>query len=276
MSVTVEFAFNAEGDLQQIREMVNDAVGVRLQPYDNDENDLFCRFLGLELSLGLCDLVDDRDLDFSRFRFLLSTRTPVPDSDLRDYQIEATAIAANAILLRGSADAGMLTYEVQRLLARYTRLSGGGILDGVSRAPVCFPEHLVEIRSRALGPAARPDIDVEVRSFRRSVIDHVELVASAVAQLRYETEVPGADVPAELVSGFVDDLFHPKSELMLTAFTSEEMKSLAEFYGRLCVAADAFARESVRTVSDIHKISEWRSLMAFAKALAIHIEKGAG
>lgn len=119
-------------------------------------------------------------------------------------------------------------------------------------------------------------MDVEARSFRRSVIDHVELVASAAAQLRYEAEVPNADVPAELISGFVDDLFHPKSELMLAAFTGEEMKSLAEFYGRLCVAADAFGRDRVRTVSDIHKISEWRSVMAFAKALALELERGAG
>jgi hypothetical protein len=35
--------------------------------------------------------------------------------------------------------------------------------------------------------------------FRRSILEHVRLVASAKAQLKYEAEVPNAQVPSELI-----------------------------------------------------------------------------
>jgi hypothetical protein len=54
---------------------------------------------------------------------------------------------------------------------------------------------------------------------------------------------------------------------MLAAFTNDELKYLAEFYGRLCVASDAFSRERASTVREILKIVEWRSVMTFAKQL---------
>lgn len=72
--------------------------------------------------------------------------------------------------------------------------------------------------------------DASAQAYRDALVEHVELVASAEAQLEYEADVPIADVPAELICGFVDDLYHPKSESMLGGFTEAELKSLAEFY----------------------------------------------
>ena len=104
--------------------------------------------------------------------------------------------------------------------------------------------------------------------FRTAVLAHIRLVASAEAQLKYEIDVPIAQVPAELICGFVDELYQPKSELMLTGFTNDELKGLAELYGRLCAASEAFSREDASTVQEILKIPEWRSVMSFAKQLA--------
>lgn len=52
MSITVDFAFNATGNLAAVHASVNSAIGVTLQPYEGDSDDLFGRLFGLELSLS--------------------------------------------------------------------------------------------------------------------------------------------------------------------------------------------------------------------------------
>jgi hypothetical protein len=111
------------------------------------------------------------------------------------------------------------------------------------------------------------------KAYRQRVIDEIEGLASPSDQMKYERHVPIADVPAELICGFVDDLYHPKSELFLNAFTSDELKSLAELYGRLCVASEAFTKNDCHSVADIQKLPEWRSVMAFAKDLVVELKR---
>ena len=107
----------------------------------------------------------------------------------------------------------------------------------------------------------------DVQKCRQQVIEHVALLASASEQIRYEREVPIADVPAELVSCFCDDLFHPKQALFVDAFTEQELKSLAELYGMLCIACKAIEEHDCHQVTELQKIPAWRSVMAFAKDL---------
>ena len=113
----------------------------------------------------------------------------------------------------------------------------------------------------------------ESRNVRQRVVEHVEMLASASDQMKYERDVPIACVPDELVCGFTDDLFHPKWEPFLNAFTEEELKSLAELYGRLCIATKAFDRDNGILVSTIQKMPEWRSVMAFAKDLEVELKR---
>lgn len=108
-------------------------------------------------------------------------------------------------------------------------------------------------------------------SLRKNVVDHVALVASPSAQLEYERSVPIADVPSELICGFCDDLYHPKSPALLEAFTEDELRDLAELFGRLCIAARAFERDGACAVNEILKIPEWRSTVAFAKGLHVRL-----
>jgi hypothetical protein len=68
-------------------------------------------------------------------------------------------------------------------------------------------------------------------------------VASAEGQLEYERGLPIADVPGELICGFAGDLYDPRSDTLRDGFNDEEFKDLAEFYGRVRVAAKAFERE---------------------------------
>jgi hypothetical protein len=118
----------------------------------------------------------------------------------------------------------------------------------------------------------RVDMDKKSMAYRKAVFEHVRLLASASLQVQYEKQVPTADVPAEFVCGFCDDLFHPKSQAFLDAFTAEEIKDLAELYGLLCVASRLLNESLPLQVTGLQKLPEWRSVMAFAKELEVSLD----
>ncbi len=100
-------------------------------------------------------------------------------------------------------------------------------------------------------------------SIRKAIIDEIDLLAHPNKQLQYEKDVPIAHVPTELVCGFCDDLYHPKSEQMLSEFTEEELRGLAHLYGVLCEAADL----EVSCAIELVKQPKWRAVVAVAKEL---------
>lgn len=107
------------------------------------------------------------------------------------------------------------------------------------------------------------------RRFRQQVIDHVEMLASLSEQIKYEKDVPIADIPGELVCIY-DELFRPKSEDFLNAFTEDEIKSLAELYGMICIASKAFKGKGV---VELQKLPEWRAVVTFSKDLLVKLVK---
>lgn len=108
-------------------------------------------------------------------------------------------------------------------------------------------------------------------STRKAIIDEIKLLSLPSKQLEYEKNVPIANVPAELICGFCDDLYHPKSEQMLSQFNSEELKELAHLYGALCEAAKIEAA----SVSELQKHEKWRAVVSLAKELNAYYEKHA-
>lgn len=115
-------------------------------------------------------------------------------------------------------------------------------------------------------------MEKEDRNVRQQVLEVVELLASPGEQMQYAKSVPLACVPDELVCMFADDLFHPKWQPFVDAFSEPEHKSLAELYGRICIASKAFDRADL-TVSAIQKLPEWREVMSFAKDLAVELKR---
>jgi hypothetical protein len=106
-------------------------------------------------------------------------------------------------------------------------------------------------------------------SIRKAIIDEIDLLAHISKQLQYEKDVPIADVPAELVCGFCNDLYHPKSEQMLSEFTEVELKGLAHLYGVLCEAASLDVSGAIELV----KHPKWRAVVAVAKELNSYYER---
>ncbi len=113
--------------------------------------------------------------------------------------------------------------------------------------------------------------DAQEDKLRASVLEEIRGISSAEYQLEYERSVPIADVPAEMICGFCDELFHPTSKPFLGAFTAAETRDLAELHGRMCAASEAFVRDNARTVSEILKVPEWRRTMDFARRLLVRL-----
>ncbi|QDV26951.1 hypothetical protein [Aureliella helgolandensis] len=107
-------------------------------------------------------------------------------------------------------------------------------------------------------------------NIRASIIDHVELLAEPSAQLRYEESlVDAGHAPTELISMFCDDLFDPKSESFVDAFTREEHKELAHLYGLLAEAAQS----EHTSVPQMLKDPIWRRVVQLSQQLNRHLRE---
>jgi hypothetical protein len=102
---------------------------------------------------------------------------------------------------------------------------------------------------------------------RERMVDCIRLLASAEDQLAYERAVPHVPVHVEIIAGFADDLYHPKSHEFIFAFSETELKDLARLYGFVCGASEGAEASKAHSVADALKCSEWRSMMTFAKSL---------
>ncbi len=69
-----------------------------------------------------------------------------------------------------------------------------------------------------------------------------------------------------------DDLFHPKSQTFLDAFTEDEIRDLAVLYGLLHLASRKMDETHPRHVAELQKLPEWRSVMTFAKELEANFD----
>ena len=100
-------------------------------------------------------------------------------------------------------------------------------------------------------------------NIRSAIIQEIELLSLPSKQMEYEKNVPIANVPAELICCFCDDLYHPKSEDFLSQFNESELKGLAHLYGVL-VEASKFNSKSV---AELLKQEKWRVVVSLAKEL---------
>jgi hypothetical protein len=98
---------------------------------------------------------------------------------------------------------------------------------------------------------------------RERVLEYLALLSQPSRQLDYETSIPLANSHAELVRWFCDDLFHPKSQRFLDAFTETEIKDLARLYGLLIESRQLRAS----SLADLLREPEWRRIARFAKEL---------
>jgi hypothetical protein len=118
VSITFEYSFNAPLDLPELVAAVNRALGCSLVS-SGDDDAFRCDFFGMSLLLERHHYDNDRDLNFADYEFQLSNKT-WDGSALRQIQLEVLVLAAFALQETVGIRDGMLSYDMQRLLARYS------------------------------------------------------------------------------------------------------------------------------------------------------------
>lgn len=105
------------------------------------------------------------------------------------------------------------------------------------------------------------EVDQPLRELYRELL---VLLSDSDAQLAYEVNVPIANVPAELVCMWFDDLYLPDSVLFRDSFSPEEAVVLAEFNSTYDAYEDKLPMDE--GVVALHASSEWATVMAAATA----------
>ena len=106
-------------------------------------------------------------------------------------------------------------------------------------------------------------------NIRQAILGQIELLSQPSKQLEYERSLSRAGhAPSELISGFCDDLYHPKSPEFIGSFSEEELRDLAHLYGLIVEAS----RAPFQTVSEMLKNETWRRVISVAKELVSRFE----
>ncbi len=116
VSITFELSFNASADLPELAAGVNRVLGTAFERRDDDT--FAGTLLGLPYVLGPNECEDDGLVRWSEYRYQLSSSSAA-GSVLRRIQLETLVLAAFALHASLGIDEGMLTYDLQRVLARY-------------------------------------------------------------------------------------------------------------------------------------------------------------
>lgn len=146
MSTNFTLFFNYPNNLVRLVQEVNDRIGCTLIPYEGDEDDLFCRFFGMELSLSENEgFVNDGELNLVDYKYSIDIKVPSPDNDLLPVSLLSILQITYILHVRGVIDKSILVYDMQKLLARYRNDKKLGVINELTLKSIEFPEHLVDI-----------------------------------------------------------------------------------------------------------------------------------
>ena len=96
---------------------------------------------------------------------------------------------------------------------------------------------------------------MKIDAVRSRVVEYLEFLSLTSLQLAYQSSLinHAGHAPTELVCGFCDDLFHPKSSEFIGAFSEEEHKALSHLYGLMVEAAP----KTYPTIEEMIKTDTW-------------------
>ncbi len=125
MSYTVEVCLTYKGTLEELKADVEKVLGVQLPHSERDDNGniraFYSSFLSIDLELSINYLETDRELNFSDFQYVLSTRTGAGYNfrqRLLELQVPITDTMGLLLCYHLGVEV-MVTIEVQELYARY-------------------------------------------------------------------------------------------------------------------------------------------------------------
>lgn len=123
MSHSVEICIKYNGTLEHLKSQVEEILGIRLSHYETGSATLrayYGKLLTIDVELSVNNLETDREMNFSDFQYVLSTRIggQACVEQLLDLQVPLTN-SIGAIVSSHLGVEVMVTIEVQELYARY-------------------------------------------------------------------------------------------------------------------------------------------------------------
>jgi len=123
MSHSVEVCIKYNGTLEHLKSQVEEILGIRLSHYETGSATLrayYGKLLTIDVELSVNNLDTDREMNFSEFQYVLSTRVSGQScaEQLLDLQIPLTN-SMGALVSNHLGVEVMVTIEVQELYARY-------------------------------------------------------------------------------------------------------------------------------------------------------------
>ncbi len=106
----------------------------------------------------------------------------------------------------------------------------------------------------------------DAKPLRVSILGLLDTIGDLKAQIDYEKNVPSANVPAELVCTWFDDLYHPASKRHAKAFSIRERQLLARFHAAFESVAHDLPCDG--GVSALQATPEWIALSKEATSVA--------
>lgn len=108
--------------------------------------------------------------------------------------------------------------------------------------------------------------------YKNALVELLRTIAHRERQLEYQRNVPIANVAAELVCEWFDDLYHPEAIFFQNLFTESERARLAkfnEFYG-------GRVDELPDTLDEMHASRSWHEIEREARQVLIdcHWDEG--
>jgi hypothetical protein len=103
----------------------------------------------------------------------------------------------------------------------------------------------------------------EQSEYRERIVDVLELIADAEAQIEYQHSVPHVDVASELFNQW-DDAYHPKDAQFRSQFESDELRAL-EVFAELVDVVAAETPQQLPVLTEFINTESWRRLSAGAK-----------
>ena len=150
MSIYIDYLFNSDIKFEQLVKEINKILGSNLTQNETVEENSSGTLFGMPLSFYAHRLENDGEINFQDYKYEIGVTTYSGGADLRNIQVLIVSLIANVLYRRMKVSEGILVFDAQLLLARYTEkfnseIDGNDLFDIVSNKFVEFPQHLIDL-----------------------------------------------------------------------------------------------------------------------------------
>ncbi|HLF53193.1 hypothetical protein [Flavobacterium sp.] len=118
---------------------------------------------------------------------------------------------------------------------------------------------------------AESKLEKVAQQIRKNILENLNLWSSKESQLKFQSDVPSAQVSDELFNLWDDD-YQPESEIHKMAFNEKERQALEKFNTLLNIISEK-TPQNLPNIEEFILTKEWLELNELAKEVVIEMNK---